>query len=127
MQGRIQACTTYTNYRGPGLWGARRGLSPQRVEKRKEQKRKEKEKKKRKKRKKKEKNMEKRVVTVLEIPCSFASEVIRPSEVDWQSFKHVRVYFPIVHYIKYINATTILHKNRPKNTRIIMPFIPIAY
>ena len=70
--------------------------------------------------------MEKRIVTELGIQYTWAPEVIRPSEVNWQSFKYVRVYLPIVPYIKYINTTTIIHKNRPKNTRIIMPFIPIA-
>ena len=70
--------------------------------------------------------MEKRVVTVLGIQCNYAPEVIRPSEVDWQSFKHVRVYLPIVPYIKYINTTIISNKNRPKNTWIIMPVIPVA-
>ena len=72
------------------------------------------------------KTWKKRGVRVLGIYCTYASKVIRPSEVDWQSFKYVRVYLPIVPYIKYINTTTILHKNRPKNTRIMMPFIPVA-
>ena len=70
--------------------------------------------------------MEERVVTVRGILCSFRPAVIRSLEVDWQSFKHVRVYLSIVPFIKYINTTTILHKNRPKNTRIIMPLIPVA-
>merc|ERR1711990_194862 len=52
--------------------------------------------------------------------------VITSLEFDWQSFKHVRVYLPLVPYIKYINNTTIINKNRPKNTRIIMPLIPVA-
>ncbi len=52
--------------------------------------------------------------------CACTPEVISPSEVNWQSFKHVRVYLPIVPYTNYINTTTILHENRPKNTRIVM-------
>ena len=50
------------------------------------------------------------------------------------------IFFYLVHYVhpqmpqsmrveleKYNNTTTILHnKNRPKNTRIITPFIPTA-
>ena len=63
---------------------------------------------------------------VLGFLCRSHHHVMISLEVDWQSFKHVRVYLPLVPYIKYINNTTIIHKNRPKNTRIIMPLIPVA-
>ena len=64
----------------------------------------------------------KMLVIVLGFWCRSHLHATTSLEVDLQSFKHVRVYLPLVPYIKYIN-TTISHKSRPKNTRIIMLFI----
>ena len=41
-------------------------------------------------------------------------------EVDWYSFKNVRIYLPIALSIKYVDTTTILHKNGPKNLKRVM-------
>ena len=51
-------------------------------------------------------------------------------EVDRQSFKHVRVHLPMVAYVNwtlpYSDYYNITQASRSKNTRSIMPFIPIA-
>ena len=55
----------------------------------------------------------KRVVTVLRIRCPLDLGVMRTLEIDWQSFKHVRVNLPTVAYVNWtepIQTTTILHR-----------------